>query len=82
MGGLLIPNEKGKYKKSDILLHGYEIVDYGLTASEIRKQYGITIPEELRLELAIGFKTGKGWRGYSPVYDIYKIQTLKFTGML
>lgn len=68
----LQPNRYGKYKKDDIIAAGYEIYDYGYTYSELKEE-GFTLNEKERIELIDGFKTGKGYRGYVPVYDILKV---------
>lgn len=79
---MLKPNDFGKYKKEDVLKNGFEIVTYGMTASEIEKYYNIKIPKELRQELSIGFMCRSEWRGCSPVFDIQKILQLKQEGKL
>jgi hypothetical protein len=65
----LKPNRFGKYKKEEIIRNGYKIIDYGKTATEINRLYGITMTKEDRKKHFLGFKTGRGYRGYSPSFD-------------
>lgn len=72
---VLKPNKFGKYKKDEILEAGYTIIDYGFTATDIKKMTGVNLLQEQRLKYCIGFKTTPGSRGYVPVFDpndIYK----------
>ena len=76
------PNKFGRYKKSDVVSHGYQIIDYGYTASEIKELTGIYIPPEKRLEHCIGFTCKQSWRGCVPVFDLFDIAIKKQQGKL
>lgn len=67
---MLKPNNFGRYKKNEIIQAGYEIVTYGSTYSEIKSELGIQLTDKQRLELCIGFRCEKAWRGCVPVYDL------------
>lgn len=69
----LQPNKFGKYKKADVLKHGYEIIDYGFTATEIKRDTGVSLTPEQRLKHCIGFQCERAWRGCVPVFDILDI---------
>jgi len=75
-------NGKGKYSKEQLIKNGYKIINYGMTATEIKKDFDIEIPKNRRIELSMGFVTGKGWRGYAPAFDIAKIFEMYENGEL
>lgn len=67
---MLKPNNFGRYKKKDIISAGYPIVTYGATYSEVKEQLGIDLDASQRIDLCIGFRCEKAWRGCVPVYDL------------
>lgn len=69
----LNPNRYGRFRKEDVLKNGYEIVEYGITATEIEKQLGVKLTMKQRLKHCIGFRCEKSWRGCVPVFDILDI---------
>ncbi len=66
-------NKQGRAYKEDIIKYGYPIVEHGMTAKDIETVYKIKIPREKRVQLCLGFKWQKVWRGYVPVFDIQRI---------
>lgn len=70
---MLKPNRFGRYIKNEIINVGYEILDDGLTATDIKRDFGIALTHEQRLQYAIGFVCKKEWRGCVPVFDIAEI---------
>lgn len=69
---MLEPNNFGKYKKKEIEKAGYEILaeNIGVSATDVRKFTGVKLTNEQRLKYCKGFRTGKGMRGYIPVFDL------------
>ena len=53
-----------------------------MTASLLKKEYGITLTAEQRLKHCIGFQCKKAWRGCVPVFDVYTILMLHDKGEL
>lgn len=79
---MLEPNKFGKYKKEEVLANGYQIVEYGYTATDIKKETGIAIPPAKRLEHCIGFVCKQTWYGCVPVFDMFEIAIKKDKGEL
>lgn len=70
------PNKYGKYKREDVVKNGYKIypADAGLlSATDLKKVFGLTVASEDRLEKCIGFVCGKGNYGCHPVFDPFKV---------
>lgn len=78
----LTPNNKGKFKKEDVIKAGYQIIDYGVTATEIERELGIKLTMEQRLKHCIGFRCERGWRGCVPVFDLLEIAVKASNGEL
>jgi len=69
----LKPNRYGRFRKEDVLENGFEIVTYGVTATEIEKEVGVKLTMQQRLKHCLGFRCEKSWRGCVPVFDTLDI---------
>ena len=76
------PNHQGRWKKADVIANGYEILDYGDTASDVEKETGIKLDPQQRIDHCMGFRCEKAWRGCVPVFDIMDIAIKKSKGLL
>jgi len=78
----LEPNKFGKYKKDEVVAAGYQVLEYGCTATQLKEDTNIRLTNEQRLKHCIGFMCKREWRGCVPVFDILQIVHLDSTGKL
>jgi hypothetical protein len=67
----LQPNKYGRFKKVDVMNAGYEVITYGLTATEIEEHTGIKLTLEQKLKHCLGFKCSRF--GCVPTFDILQV---------
>lgn len=77
---MIQPNDFGKYKKDDVIKAGFKVIDYGVTYTDLKKDFGINLTVEQRLKYCIGFRCEKNWRGCVPVFDPSQIWLMKEKG--
>lgn len=78
----LEPNKFGKYKKDEVIAAGYQIIEHGHTASQVKEYSNINLTHEQRLKHCIGFICKSEWRGCVPVFDTLLIVQLNSIGKL
>lgn len=77
----LLENEEGERKTDIDGNYIYDETQY-ITATQLKREYGITLTPEQRLKHCIGFQCKKSWRGCIPVFELLDIMLKQSNGML